>query len=92
MDPNRVLDVILTAFEFHFDNDNFITIIKKFRTSGIAPIIGTKFLIFSKNASKLTPIDEVKGIESQEDFTPYSLYQITAKLIKKGFFKIEDIF
>jgi len=40
--------VILTAYEFNYDNENFITILKEFNISAIAPILGNKFVMYNK--------------------------------------------
>ena len=40
--------MILTAYEFDYNNDSFITLIKEFKLSTVAPILGNKFTMFAK--------------------------------------------
>jgi len=51
IDPNRALDVVLTAFEFYPDNVNYIELIKEFKVSALASLIGSKFEIFKARNS-----------------------------------------
>ena len=61
LDPYRVLEIVLTAYEFNYDNDNYITLIKQFKFSAVAPLLGNKFVIYSKlqPADTLIPYKEV---------------------------------
>lgn len=40
----------------------------------------------------LVPKEKIKNLRKEEYFTPISLYRLTAKIIKTGLFKVEDIF
>ncbi len=63
LDPNRVLEIILTAYEFNYTNDNFITLIKQFKVSAVAPLLGNKFAIYSKiqPAATLIPYKKIQS-------------------------------
>ena len=49
LDPNRVLDIILDAFEHQCWNSSFVQLLKTFKQSNIAAIIGFKFVNYHQN-------------------------------------------
>lgn len=80
MDPNRVFDVVLDAFEQNPENENFLKIINAksmFKVKDIAHIIGFKYRYYSRN-DVFVP-------------TPQSLHNLSAILIKKGLMKVDDL-
>ena len=56
LDPNRVLDIILDAFEQQPMNMSYINLIKNFRKENITHIVGFKFAFYGpKDPPKDTP-------------------------------------
>lgn len=45
LDPNRVLDIVLEAFENHVDNMGYIRVVQLFRPTFIPHIIGFKLQV-----------------------------------------------
>ena len=46
LDPNRVIDIILDAFENNLSNQSLISILSSFSSNTIAQLIGFKFQFF----------------------------------------------
>eukprot|EP00043_Microstomoeca_roanoka_P003384 m.43460 g.43460 ORF g.43460 m.43460 type:complete len:1411 (+) comp12040_c0_seq1:86-4318(+) len=78
LDPNRVLDLTLDALELHPDQaEVYLHCLREFTTgnASIANLLGLKFANYSK-----------QGVE-----TPSSLYASTARLVKTGLLRIEQL-
>jgi cell division protein FtsB len=75
LDPNRVLDIVLSAFQCDPYNINFLEILKLFNRSAVPQILGFKFLNFEKENYTL------------ED----GLFIMTAQLIKNEIIEISEI-
>ena len=87
LDPNRVLDVVLTVFESQTWNINFFSLLKQFRRGNVAHVLGYKFSTYQKSSS---PPDD--GTSKQViKAAPKSLYVLSALLIASGFVSIADL-
>ncbi|EGG23137.1 THO2 protein [Cavenderia fasciculata] len=76
LDPNRVLDIVLDAYELNIQNSTcFNSIIKLFKPSAIPQLLGFKYQYF----------------QNQQD-TPSSLYDLTAILLKSKIITLEQIY
>lgn len=79
LDPNRVLDVILESFETRLSKYRvFIQLLRSYMPNStiISEVLGYKFRYFAEN-----------GVD-----TPFSLYQITALLLKYSVIDLADIY
>lgn len=79
LDPNRVLDVILESFETRLSKYRlFIQLLRSYMPNStiISEVLGYKFRHFAEN----------------NEVTPFSLYQITALLLKYGVINLTDIY
>jgi len=93
LDPNRVLDIILDAYECFPDNLYYHEIISGFKAAAIPHLLGLKFQSYQKITDCTTscpPTDIFKTLE-ERGMTPLALFRITANLIKAKIVKIEDI-
>lgn len=91
MDPNRVLDQILEAFECNIHNLNYIELIEMFNKSAIPHFLGFKFKIYT-NTNQVIPIQNLQNtIQNDKSLTPHNLFLVTAYLIKRKIIKIEEI-
>jgi THO complex subunit 2 len=91
LDPNRVLDIVLTAYENDYRNLNYLQIIKIFPQHSFQHILGFKF----QNQFSTEMNTELSTIFSDAcpngDINNYRLFLVTAQLIKHGFLNLEDI-
>jgi THO complex subunit 2 len=102
LDPNRVLDLILDTMEHQIWNLSFLVLLKQFRKSSIAHILGFKFTQF-KTTSQIEPsIDEAPSSSASSSTpssslspsshpTPASLYALTALLLSAELISLDQI-
>ena len=91
LDPNRVLDQILEAFECNISNLNYIELIEMFNKSAIPHFLGFKYKIYTNTNQLITVQNLNTVIQSDKNLTPHNLFLLTAYLIKRKIIKIEDI-
>lgn len=91
MDPNRVLDQILEAFESNISNLNYIELIEMFNKSAIPHFLGFKFKIYTNTTQLITFQNLATVMQSDKSLTPHNLFLVAANLIKRKILKIEDI-
>lgn len=77
LDPNRVFDIVLDCYELRSDNSVFLELIPIFPKSHASQILGFKFQYYQQ-----TDVD---------DPVPFSLYRLTALLVRAGFIDLESI-
>jgi THO complex subunit 2 len=61
LDPNRVLDLVLEAMEHQLWNSSFLLLLKKFRKSSIAHILGFKFVHYHADKGGETVTTDAKA-------------------------------
>lgn len=89
LDPNRVLDLVLEAYEHNQDNASYLRIIARFPRASLAHLTGFKFKYQYGAASEADP----KGPRPAGPAQPsQSLYLLAARLIKHKFITIEDLY
>lgn len=89
LDPNRVLDLVLEAYEHNQDNASYLRIIARFPRASLAHLTGFKFKYQYGAASEADP----KGPRPAGLAQPsQSLYLLAARLIKHKFITIEDLY
>ncbi|RHY12006.1 hypothetical protein DYB36_002427 [Aphanomyces astaci] len=66
LDPNRVLDLVLDAYEVHYTNECFMELLTEFKVDGIAHVLGFKFQFYAR----------------QNIPAPRSLFRLAATLIQ----------
>ena len=76
LDPNRVLSLVLDAFEADTSNLGILELTKMFRSSSIPQILGFKFQMY----------------HGHESGTPASLFRLAAVLICRKVLKTEELF
>ncbi|KAF0713416.1 Aste57867_4353 [Aphanomyces stellatus] len=76
LDPNRVLDLVLDAYEMHYTNDCFMELLTEFKVDGLAHVLGFKFQYYSRNNLA----------------APRSLYRLAATLIQNEFLSLEHLY
>lgn len=81
LDPNRVFDIILDAFEHEPENACFLQLLTHFNKNNACQIIGFKFQHYGSLKQG------EKAIE-----TPRQLYLVAATLIKHRFFSLKDLY
>ena len=91
MDPNRVLDQILEAFESNISNLSYIELIEMFNKSAIPHFLGFKFKIYTNTTQLITFQNLATVMQSDKSLTPHNLFLVAANLIKRKILKIEDI-
>ncbi|ETV69311.1 hypothetical protein, variant 1 [Aphanomyces astaci] len=66
LDPNRVLDLVLDAYEVHYTNECFMELLTEFKVDGIAHVLGFKFQFYARQSIP----------------APRSLFRLAATLIQ----------
>merc|ERR1711934_266162 len=75
LDPNRVFDLVLEAYEHNLDNSFYERICDVFKPAFLPHIVGFKYQYYQSNG----------------EVTPSSLYNLTARLIQRGKLTFESI-
>lgn len=70
LDPNRVLEVILDAYEQQTDNTSFLKLIKYTRSPNVVHILGLKFIFYTKETAKNTPTTTAPTTNTASSSTP----------------------
>jgi len=78
LDPNRVFDVVLQAFEFSLHNSAFLRLIEVFKKDFLPHIVGFKFQQYGRKDTDMLP--------------PDSLYRLSAELIKSGYLTLDTLY
>jgi hypothetical protein len=90
LDPNRVLDLVLEAYEHNQDNASSLRIFARFPRASLAHLTGFKFKYQYGAASEADPKGpRPAGAPAQPS---QSLYLLAARLIKHKFITIEDLY
>ncbi len=76
LDPNRVFDIVLDAFEQHIDNTAFLPLVYMFPQAYLAHILGFKYQFY----------------QSEQRVAPKSLHRLTATLIKHQVLALDEIY
>ncbi|CAK4521777.1 unnamed protein product [Aphanomyces euteiches] len=76
LDPNRVLDLVLDAYEMHYTNDCFMELLTEFKVDGIVHVLGFKFQYYSRNNLA----------------APRSLYRLAATLIQNELLSLDLLY
>jgi THO complex subunit 2 len=76
LDPNRVFDIVLDAFEQHVDNTAFLPLVYIFPQAYLAHILGFKYQFY----------------QSENRIAPKSLHRLTATLIKHQVLALDEIY
>ncbi|KAG6622161.1 THO complex subunit 2 [Phytophthora cinnamomi] len=80
LDANRVLDLVLDAYEMHPRNDCFAQLLEIFKRESLPHIMGFKFQFYKRDPPA------VEGVT-----TPRSLYRLAATLLNKGLIKLDAL-
>ncbi|KAF4324850.1 hypothetical protein JM18_005307 [Phytophthora kernoviae] len=80
LDANRVLDLVLDAYEMHPRNDCFAQLLGSFKRDSLPHIMGFKFQFYKRDPPA------VEGIT-----TPRSLYRLAATLLNKNLLELETL-
>ena len=93
LDPNRVLDLVLDAYECYPDNLYYHEIILGFKREAIPHLLGLKYTNYNKitNCNTVCAPAEVFSTFEQKGMTPLALFKITAHLIKAQIINLEDV-
>ncbi|TMW59488.1 hypothetical protein Poli38472_004557 [Pythium oligandrum] len=78
LDPNRVLDLVLDAYEMQPQNDAYAELLELFKRESIPHVLGFKFQFYKRDASE--------GLK-----TPHSLYRLAATLVEKKTLDVESL-
>lgn len=79
LDANRVLDLVLDAYEMHPQNDCFAELLGAFKKESLPHVVGFKFQFYKRDASEKTIL------------TPRSLYRLAATLIRKNLLELDAL-
>lgn len=91
LDPNRVLDLCLEAFECNISNLNYLELIEMFNKAPIPHLLGFKFKNYT-NTSQVVPFQSLANVlQNDKALTPRNLCLMAAYLIKRKIIKLEDI-
>lgn len=82
LDANRVLDLVLDAYEMHPQNDCFVDLLGSFKRESLPHVLGFKFQFYMRSAEG--------GAEQSK--TPRSLYRLAATLIDKKLLDLDALF
>ncbi|GMF21615.1 unnamed protein product [Phytophthora lilii] len=80
LDANRVLDLVLDAYEMHPRNECFAQLLELFKRESLPHIMGFKFQFYKRDPPA------VEGIT-----TPRSLYRLAATLLNKGLLDVDAL-
>ncbi|GLE06165.1 hypothetical protein PINS_up015376 [Pythium insidiosum] len=81
LDANRVLDLVLDAYEMHPHNDGYLELLELFKRDSIPHVLGFKFQFYKRDDAAVTD-------DGRPRATPRSLYRLAATLVEK---KIIDV-
>lgn len=89
LDPNRVLDIILSAFENDYTNLDYLQVIKIFHKPSLPHILGFRF----QNQFSLDSNSELSQFFNDGSLqdSSYRVYIVAAQLIKYGYLNMEDL-
>uniref|UniRef100_K3W895 THO complex subunit 2 n=1 Tax=Globisporangium ultimum (strain ATCC 200006 / CBS 805.95 / DAOM BR144) TaxID=431595 RepID=K3W895_GLOUD len=79
LDANRVLDLVLDAYEMHTENDCFAELLGAFKKESLPHVIGFKFQFYKRPDVAETLV------------TPRSLYRLAATLIRKKLLDLDAL-
>lgn len=82
LDANRVLDLVLDAYEMHPQNDCFVELLGSFKRESLPHVLGFKFQFYMRSADGGT----------EQPKTPRSLYRLAATLIDKKLLDLDALF
>lgn len=99
LDPNRVIDIMLTAFESHPDRaSHYVALLRAYvrRPASLVNILGFRFQQFGRidAAGSTASMDEGEVLTAASyapDSTPETLYRIAALLIKAGLVSLDGL-
>jgi THO complex subunit 2 len=80
LDANRVLDLVLDAYEMHPRNDCFAQLLDIFKRASLPHVMGFKFQFYKRDPPA------VEGVT-----TPRSLYRLAATLLSKGLLELDAL-
>lgn len=80
LDANRVLDLVLDAYEMHPRNDCFAQLLEIFKRESLPHVMGFKFQFYKRDPPA------VEGVT-----TPRSLYRLAATLLNKGLIELDAL-
>ncbi|KAG7395941.1 THO complex subunit 2 [Phytophthora boehmeriae] len=80
LDANRVLDLVLDAYEMHPRNDCFAQLLGNFKRDSLPHIMGFKFQFYKREPPVVEDIT-----------TPRSLYRLAATLLNKKLLELETL-
>ncbi|KAE9045835.1 THO complex subunit 2 [Phytophthora rubi] len=80
LDANRVLDLVLDAYEMHPRNDCFAQLLEIFKRDSLPHVMGFKFQFYKRDPPA------VEGLT-----TPRSLYRLAATLLNKGLVELDAL-
>lgn len=82
LDANRVLDLVLDAYEMHPHNDCFVELLGSFKRESLPHVLGFKFQFYMRSAAD----------GGEQPKTPRSLYRLAATLIDKKLLDLDALF
>ena len=103
LEPNRMIDIILDFYELNPWNTSYLTLLHRFSSPNIAQILGFKFSCYQTvypfvKPESSEPVKDSKvpststsSVSSIPEYTPKSLYILTAILIAHKVVSLEDI-
>jgi len=87
LDPNRVFDLVLEAYQHDHQNDAYLDLVDMFKEVNLKQMMGFKFQMYHPTEKENESSEE--GVEVK--YTPMSLYQLAAKLFQTGRLAVDDI-
>jgi THO complex subunit 2 len=100
LDPNRVLDMVLEVMEHQLWNASFLVLLKKFRRSSIAHILGFKFVHYHEDSNNSSEGQKSPRESSSEPdtaptlpacATPKSLFLLAATLLTADLLDLDTL-
>jgi len=77
LDPNRVFDVVLDAYECHLSNPNYLRLLSIFNRDFLPDILGFKY----KHYQRVDPPEEL----------PLSLTRLSAQMVREGWMTVAQL-
>ncbi|KAJ0409527.1 hypothetical protein ATCC90586_009067 [Pythium insidiosum] len=84
LDANRVLDLVLDAYEMHPHNDGYLELLELFKRDSIPHVLGFKFQFYKRD-------DAAVADDGRPRATPRSLYRLAATLVEKRVIDVDAL-
>lgn len=89
MDPNRVLSLVLDAYECDPSNGAFLALVAQFKKAYLPHVLGFKFQFYAASRAANANAEAAAAVEPGP--APHSLHRLAASLLARGLVSLGDV-